>query len=263
MTILLTPHIKRFTAIGLAFTAMIVSATGVAADSSARNSIDGVWSGNYVSTYSPSPTNEILMFEILSGKQIAGVYLTATASAGTASGTEIDKLAILQPVAGCPEPAKGVLTVEAVSHDKINYSFSATSCKGVDNGKGTAVRYDINKKPPHKAGDTPVQSLVGFWNGEYTSMNSPKQTKEILAFSSSGTAVTAVYLSKSGATGILTGTVASDTFSLSIGPSTPPSVFAGVLNPGKLSLSYGFYSTAPANPDIGNGVAAPAAPLPW
>jgi hypothetical protein len=173
------------------------------------NSIDGIWEGVYTSTYSTSPTKEVLMFKTLSKKsnEVVGVYLSKNGSAGILSGISEGStycFVVRQPVSTCPQVATGVLNIE-IKGDQIDYFYYAESCAGVDIGHGKGKR--IQPGPP------PTSGLPGFWEGTYTSTGSPQPTKETFYFEAIGNKnVVGVYLSQDGATGILTGPVISPNF---------------------------------------------------
>lgn len=215
---------------------VIGSAAGTAM---AQSSIDGIWHGAYTSTYSPKPTKEILMFETIDDDHVAGVYLSQSAAAGTLKGVGSGNtyaFHVTEPAPGCPGPAMGVLHVE-VKGDQMKYIFQASSCKGTDVGHGEAKR---GAEAPW--GD-PSSKLSGFWQGEYSSTYSPKLTQETIFFGSFDNEVVGVYLSKSGATGILTGLVSGDDFTLYVSAPSPPCPSHGFFNgyllgDGKLNYSF-------------------------
>jgi len=242
--------------------AVCMSTAGVAA---AQSAIDGVWLGTYTSSSSPNPTTEVLIFQTV-GTKVVGAYLSASQSAGTVIGFQYNantySFLVTQPVDGCP-PAPGTLTV-TVNDKSLQYAFAAVSCKGPDNGKGTARVANaaaLAAFPGGTPAPAPNVSVAGLWNGVYTSTFSPNPTHEKIFFANFGATTKGIYVSDSSDTGILTGQVTSSHFALSDYDPAPPCPGRAVFQGDKVTtgLDYGFQSTdCQGNIDIGHGRAEPA-----
>ena len=234
------------------------------------NTIDGVWVGSYTSTYSRTPVSEVLMFRTV-GDRVFGAYLSASQATGTLIGNSTGPNAytflVTQPQDGCP-PATGTLTA-SVSQGTLQYSFAAIPCKGdADFGKGTAKMADATSlrafsDASASRGDTAGAQVAGLWNGVYTSTYAKNPAHEKLFFANFGTTTRGIYVSDSGASGMLSGQVTSSHFALSDYDPTPPCPGRAVYDGERRGnvLEYGFHATdCQGNIDIGRGRAEPALP---
>lgn len=253
--------------IRMSVSALVVCLTFAGGTAAQSSGIDGVWLGTYTSTHSPTPTSEVLIFKT-AGDQVVGAYLSASQSAGTLvgyqSGANGYTFLVTQPLDGCP-PVSGTLTA-TVNQGTLQYSFAAIPCQGKpDNGKGTAKIADAQALAAFPGGGTSAPpsnvSIAGLWNAVYTSTSSPNPTNEKLFFANFGSMTRGIYVSDSGATGILSGQVSSNRFALSDYSPGPPcpgrAVYQGDRN--AAAIDYGFQATdCQGNIDIGRGRAVPA-----
>ena len=140
----------------------------------------------------------------------------------------------------------------------MQYAFASVSCKGTYIGKGTAQKIASTAKALAALKAAANVPVAGLWNGVYTSTNSPNPTKETIFLANFGAVTKGIYVSDSGAAGILTGRAPSNPFILSDNAPSPPCPGRGVFE-GDVqgnTMAYEFHSVdCEGKFDIGHGKA--------